>query len=386
MLRRVPHGRVLAPRPAAPRPPSSGWSPTTSPPSPSGRRCTRPCAGRTAASSTTCSSTGCRRPLHGGGERGQHRQGLGLDERGRAADVSVEDRSERETGAARGAGPAAPRCCAATWPDATSPSSATTASRAARSSASRPSSARTGYTGEDGFELYFRPRRPRRCGTALLARRGSRWALEPIGLGARDTLRLEMRFALYGNDIDDDHDAARGRARLGGQARQAGDFIGRAAIARAEGRGAGAAAGRVRDGRPRAWPRHGYRSSRDGAAGRPGHERHLRAQSWTAPSGWATSRPRSAAVGQRARGRGRGAGRHAGAGRQDAVLSVESRQDVRRTHDGDVSRRSALHAGARVGARWRAAGSRSGSRTSPRPARRHRVRRAAGGRARGPRR
>jgi aminomethyltransferase len=58
--------------------------------------------------------------------------------------------------------------------------------------------ARTGYTGEDGFELYF--------GTANSA---PMWdavtgaGAVPCGLGARDTLRLEMGYALYGNDIDD---------------------------------------------------------------------------------------------------------------------------------------------------------------------------------------
>ena len=61
---------------------------------------------------------------------------------------------------------------------------------------------RTGYTGEDGFELYFDPRH----GDAVwdgLAKAGAPAGLEPVGLGARDTLRLEMAYMLYGNDIDD---------------------------------------------------------------------------------------------------------------------------------------------------------------------------------------
>jgi aminomethyltransferase len=57
---------------------------------------------------------------------------------------------------------------------------------------------RTGYTGEDGFELYCRDRDTVALWQALTAA-GAR----PIGLGARDSLRLEMGYALYGNDIDD---------------------------------------------------------------------------------------------------------------------------------------------------------------------------------------
>ena len=62
--------------------------------------------------------------------------------------------------------------------------------------------ARTGYTGEDGFELYFRTRDADAVWNGLMAA-GKAVGLEPIGLGARDTLRLEMGFMLYGNDIDD---------------------------------------------------------------------------------------------------------------------------------------------------------------------------------------
>jgi len=61
---------------------------------------------------------------------------------------------------------------------------------------------RTGYTGEDGFELYFAPEHGARVWEGLAAA-GRPHGLEPIGLGARDTLRLEMAYMLYGNDIDD---------------------------------------------------------------------------------------------------------------------------------------------------------------------------------------
>jgi aminomethyltransferase len=57
---------------------------------------------------------------------------------------------------------------------------------------------RTGYTGEDGFELYCRERDTPRLWDAVLG-----GGAKPIGLGARDSLRLEMGYALYGNDIDD---------------------------------------------------------------------------------------------------------------------------------------------------------------------------------------
>jgi aminomethyltransferase len=61
---------------------------------------------------------------------------------------------------------------------------------------------RTGYTGEDGFELYFAPEHGARVWDGLIEA-GKSHGLELIGLGARDTLRLEMGYMLYGNDIDD---------------------------------------------------------------------------------------------------------------------------------------------------------------------------------------
>jgi aminomethyltransferase len=57
---------------------------------------------------------------------------------------------------------------------------------------------RTGYTGEDGFELYCRWSDTLALWDALIAA-----GAQPIGLGARDSLRLEMGYALYGNDIDE---------------------------------------------------------------------------------------------------------------------------------------------------------------------------------------
>ena len=57
---------------------------------------------------------------------------------------------------------------------------------------------RTGYTGEDGFEIYCRAGDTPTLWNALLGA-----GAKPIGLGARDSLRLEMAYALYGNEIDD---------------------------------------------------------------------------------------------------------------------------------------------------------------------------------------
>jgi aminomethyltransferase len=58
---------------------------------------------------------------------------------------------------------------------------------------------RTGYTGEDGFELYVPAADAERLWNTLVTDAG----VTPAGLGARDSLRLEMGMALYGNDIDD---------------------------------------------------------------------------------------------------------------------------------------------------------------------------------------
>ncbi len=61
---------------------------------------------------------------------------------------------------------------------------------------------RTGYTGEDGFEIYTTSPEPRILWDEIMAR-GKGEGLLPVGLGARDTLRLEAKLMLYGNDIND---------------------------------------------------------------------------------------------------------------------------------------------------------------------------------------
>lgn len=60
----------------------------------------------------------------------------------------------------------------------------------------------TGYTGAGGFELYFAPEHGKQIWDALFEV-GKAFGLQPIGLGARDSLRLEKWYCLYGHDIDD---------------------------------------------------------------------------------------------------------------------------------------------------------------------------------------
>lgn len=60
----------------------------------------------------------------------------------------------------------------------------------------------TGYTGAGGFEIYFYPQYAQTIWDAIFEA-GEEFGIKPIGLGARDTLRLEMGYCLYGNDLDD---------------------------------------------------------------------------------------------------------------------------------------------------------------------------------------
>lgn len=89
--------------------------------------------------------------------------------------------------------------------------------------------ARTGYTGEDGFELFPPIERVEALWESLLAA-GASHGLMPIGLGARDTLRLEARMPLYGQELGEDispYEAGIGWAvKL-----KKGDFVGREAMA-----------------------------------------------------------------------------------------------------------------------------------------------------------
>jgi aminomethyltransferase len=95
---------------------------------------------------------------------------------------------------------------------------------------------RTGYTGEDGFEIYCAPEAaPEIWGGLLEAGKGS--LIEPVGLGARDTLRLEMGYALYGNEMDETRTPVEA-GLMWVTKLDKGDFIGREAIAARKARGA----------------------------------------------------------------------------------------------------------------------------------------------------
>jgi aminomethyltransferase len=118
---------------------------------------------------------------------------------------------------------------------------------------------RTGYTGEDGFELYHDVAHSARLWEALMAT----GQITPTALGCRDSLRLEMGMALYGNDIDDTITPL--EAGLGWLVKmKKGDFVGRAALE------AQKAAGVPRKlvgftFTEKAIPRHGYPVFVDGA-------------------------------------------------------------------------------------------------------------------------
>ena len=90
--------------------------------------------------------------------------------------------------------------------------------------------ARTGYTGEDGIEIFCAPELVSQLWTVIV-NVGREHGLEPAGLGARDTLRLEARLSLYGNDIDETTNPI--EAGLGWVVKlDKGDFIGRDALRR----------------------------------------------------------------------------------------------------------------------------------------------------------
>jgi aminomethyltransferase len=88
--------------------------------------------------------------------------------------------------------------------------------------------ARTGYTGEDGFELFCASREAARLWAAV-AEAGEPHGLQPCGLGARDTLRLEAGMPLYGNELSRDTNPF--EVNLGRVVKlDKGEFVGRAAL------------------------------------------------------------------------------------------------------------------------------------------------------------
>jgi aminomethyltransferase len=111
---------------------------------------------------------------------------------------------------------------------------------------------RTGYTGEDGFELYFDAGEAEKIWEALTAS----GEVTPAGLGARDSLRLEMGMALYGNDLDDTTTPL--EASLGWLVKmKKGDFVGRDALVKQKEQGLKRRLVGFTTSE-RSFPRHGY--------------------------------------------------------------------------------------------------------------------------------
>ncbi len=98
--------------------------------------------------------------------------------------------------------------------------------------------ARTGYTGEDGFEVFVAPEAAPALWRAIVEA-GNPHGLRPAGLGARDTLRLEARMMLYGNDMDETTTLIEaGLGWIVSLDEAKGDFNGRAVLAEQKARGA----------------------------------------------------------------------------------------------------------------------------------------------------
>ncbi|MBI5343760.1 MAG: glycine cleavage system aminomethyltransferase GcvT, partial [Deltaproteobacteria bacterium] len=90
---------------------------------------------------------------------------------------------------------------------------------------------RTGYTGEDGFEIYFDPKAAAGVWSRIMES-GMRYNIVPAGLGARDTLRLEMGYPLYGHELTDKTTPIEaGLDRFVALSKKA-DFIGKEALIR----------------------------------------------------------------------------------------------------------------------------------------------------------
>ncbi|MFZ0390608.1 MAG: glycine cleavage system aminomethyltransferase GcvT [Calditrichia bacterium] len=120
---------------------------------------------------------------------------------------------------------------------------------------------RTGYTGELGFELYFDRQYSEQVWKAVFEA-GEEFDIMPIGLGARDTLRLEKKYCLYGNDIDEKTNPL--EAGLGWITKlKKGDFIGREPLLKVKEEGLSRKlVGFVVEGK--LIPRHHYKIMKDG--------------------------------------------------------------------------------------------------------------------------
>jgi len=117
---------------------------------------------------------------------------------------------------------------------------------------------RTGYTGELGFEIYFdsSPATAEQIWSAVMEA-GKEFKISPVGLGARDTLRLEMGFCLYGNDIDRTTNPL--EAGLGWITKlDKGDFVGRDSLLKVKQQGLKRKLIGFVTEEDKAFPRHGY--------------------------------------------------------------------------------------------------------------------------------
>ncbi len=242
------------------------------------------------------------------------------------------------------------------------------------SAASAACIARTGYTGEPGVELIAAWADTEPLFDALLRRREH--GVVPCGLGARDTLRLEVCYPLHGNDITPETNAI--EAGLGWVCALDKDFIGADVLRRvkAEGPKRRLVALRMLD---RAIPRAGHPLLDEGEHDRRGHERHAVAEPRP------RYRPRLSSRGPR-RARERRAGRRsrACAGRRGGAEAALQEGDLSMAAERELPGRPPLPPGARLGADRRGRGrlrdhlvrpgrARRDRRTTSRPRRRRRV-------------
>jgi aminomethyltransferase len=123
--------------------------------------------------------------------------------------------------------------------------------------------ARTGYTGEDGFEIFVAPSAAPGLWRRIIGA-GAPFGLLPAGLGARDTLRLEARMMLYGNDMDETTTLIEaGLGWIVSTHEAKGDFNGRAVLAEQKAQGAPRKLVGFEMTEP-GIPRHGYPVALDG--------------------------------------------------------------------------------------------------------------------------
>jgi len=122
--------------------------------------------------------------------------------------------------------------------------------------------ARTGYTGEDGFEIFVTKENASQIWNMLIEA-GTPEGLKPVGLGARDTLRLEMKYALYGHEIDDTTNPLEAGLRWVVKFKKSTDFIGKDALTKIKDAGITRKliGFKMLD---KAIPRHGYKIVLDG--------------------------------------------------------------------------------------------------------------------------